>query len=193
MTCLSCRSQTCMSIYFGVIIVALTVLLTGCEEPGVVGSDIADEGANVRIDTLKIEDYNLTSEPPVFTGNRTYISAGRYEDQLFGDLTATSVIRPSLDASMLDTLHPDAEFMLELKISRENVYGDTTSTSEFEFREISRSWRGTAWRLDSPVEVNQTVVNAEPVQIGMQDSVVVPLSASWYQKYRDFFYDNSSS
>ncbi len=168
----------------------LVTLISSCEDPGVVGSGFVETGAEVNLDTLKVDDFKVESGFPVFTGNKPYLSVGAYNDQLFGDLTATGVIKPVVSQSV-DTLHPDASFGLELGISTANVYGDTTSTTTVELVEMAEPWRGVAWKIDSDVPVSDNVVAT--ADINMEDSLVIDLPDSWYQKYREYFYENPNT
>lgn len=169
----------------------LILIVNSCEDPGVVGTEFTQTGASVISDTLKVDDYKMASDFPVFTGNKPFLSVGQYSDALFGDLTATGVMRPAINQSEVDTLHPEATLSLELIIAPENVYGDTNSTTQIEIVEFGRIWRGPSWKIDSELDLTSNTLAT--VEVGMQDSVVVELPDSWYRQYRDFFYNAPAS
>jgi len=168
------------------------LIITGCEDPGIVGNSFVGSGAQIASDTVKISDYNTADQIPTYSGNRSYLSAGKFDDPVFGTVTATGLLKPSISTSAIDTLQEDASMYLQLKIDPGNVYGDTTSSTTFDLVEMNQLWRGKSWKMDDPAPVSDNVV-VSSTQIGMQDSVVIELPTSYMMKYRDFYYDDSAN
>lgn len=160
-------------------VLAVTAL-SSCEKGGLVGSSFVKTQPGVTIDTLAVDA--ITVEQLVsFSGGKPFVAAGRYEDPLFGTFEAIGLITPQLLFSgtiMTDT----TRFGLVLRPTLS--YGDTSSTVQYELREISRRWRTTEWKSDSIPQLGQLLTTFE---IGDADSIYVQLPAEWGSRYRDIY------
>jgi len=160
------------------------LLLSGCEDPGVVGNEFVGNDANVVIDTLKVSDFDTTAFQ-AYSGGFPYFSAGEYNDPDFGDVKAVGLIRPTIQNAITDTIDTDAKVYLSLITDPANVYGDTTASNTFDLVEIGGPWRAREVKYDSDIPLSANVLVSD-ISIGMEDSVAVQLPDSWVQKYRDY-------
>ncbi len=167
-----------------IIAIVTTVFLYSCEKNGIVGPKLVPSNAIVSIDTIPLSQFEA-SNIDVFSGNLTNFSAGMYNDKLFGDLTATGLVQPTLlDSGLVDTITPSTKMFLRFRIN--DVYGDTNSTINFDLVEASRRWRGKSWRLDSIPPVTNHVITS--FSVPHTDSLDVVLPQSYVTKYRDIYY-----
>ena len=163
----------------GVLVIAM-LAMTSCEKGGLVGSSFVKVDPNVSIDTLAVGAItieNLVS----YSGGKSFIAAGRYEDPLFGTFEAVGMLTPRLHfpgAILTDTTR------FGLVIRPTLSYGDTTSTVQYELREISQRWRVTDWKPDSTPVIGALLNTFE---IGSEDSVYVQLPQEWANRYRDIY------
>lgn len=169
---------------------ALSVLISGCSDSGSVGGAIVGPGDALTVDTMEVTQMS-TDTLNAYSGNLTYFSAGRFQDPLFGDVSATGLFKPSLPNANEDLVFDDSTRMtLRLQLNKATAYGDTLSTTQFELLEITELWRGPSWRLDQDI----AVASGEPVAsftVSNQDSIDIPLSKEWAQKYGTY-YDNTA-
>lgn len=165
---------------FGALVISIAVF-TACEDGGVVGSSFLPPNPTLRVDT--ITTLTIGTEPLVsYAGAKAFIAAGRYQDQLFGTYEAVGLITPTL-IQTTDTLTEDTQFGFVLRPTQ--TFGDTMSTSVFDVYEIQQRWRAQEWRMDdAPVLAPTPLARFE---IGLTDSVFVPLPDSWGAKYRSFY------
>lgn len=168
----------------GITLMALTIL-SGCEDPGVVGNAIVGEQNNLTFDTLQVSDVKTISQS-TYSGNLPYLSAGAYNDQLFGDIRTIAALRPAI-THVGDTLTTEAEAILSLSIDTTQTYGDTLGTQTFDLVEVGSAWRGNTFKYDSEFQLTNNTI-ASNIQLGLDDSVTVSLPSSWVQQYRDFYY-----
>lgn len=168
----------------------LSLTLSSCEDPGSVGGSFSDIGSEVVIDTLEIGQIN-TDSVEAFSGKLRNFTAGWFNDPLFGEVTATALLRPTL-ASSSSTIEDSAEVVLKLMINKDGVYGDSLSTAEFSFVEIDQIWRGNAWKLNQEVPLSAEGPLSS-FSIGEQDSIEIPLPSQWVSEYRSFVEDEGSN
>jgi len=159
--------------------------LFGCEDPGVVGSGFVQTGTEIKVDTLDISNME-TQQFSHFSGRLSFISAGRFDDPIFGDLEAIGLLKPGLTSSGGDTMQTGANVKLRLFVNQAEAYGRQEAQAEFDLVELDQVWRGKEWRINDPVQLDA----AGPVgsfTLDEQDSVDVTLSSQWAEKYRNFF------
>ncbi len=173
--------------------------VSGCKDTTLVGGNIIQPTADVQIDTIPLSNLS-TAKLPAYSGDLTDFSAGSYNDPVFGNITATGLIQPSLAGiGSLDTLTDDSKLTLRLFFN--SVYGDTASTVSYDLVEASGPWRGREWKIDSAPPTSSTVVGNFSVgdvnslvtdSLGDVASVDVQLSQSWVQKYRQAYYNSTN-
>lgn len=167
------------------------LIVTGCKDSGSVGGAIVGPGDALEVDTMEVTQMS-TKSLVSYSGNLSYFSAGYFQDPLFGDVRATGLLKPSLPNANEDLVFDDSTTMhMRLHINKEAAYGDTLSSMQFDLVEISELWRGPAWRLNQDI----ALASGSPVAtftVTNQDSIDIPLSQEWAQKYATFFNDTSS-
>lgn len=155
-------------------------VLAGCESPGSVGSGLSESGAEVEVvrDTIGVID---TVSFNSYSGSYSHFSAGAYNDPLFGELTATGLVKPSLPASG-DSLEEDATMKMRIIFDSRNVYGDTLADQTFDIYKIEEYWRGRAYKLKDEIQLDQSQAIASfTAETG--DSLDVELDPSWVADY----------
>ena len=159
--------------------------LSGCEDPGTVGSGFTDTGTEIEVDTMQVSDLQ-TERFSYFTGRLTFISAGRFNDPLFGDMEAVGLMRPALSSADSDTMQEEAGMRLRLFFDQDAFYGNSDGSAEFDLVELDQIWRGKAWKItdEAQLSVNPPLAS---FSVGAQDSVEVSLPGQWVEKYRNFF------
>ena len=70
-----------------------------------------------------------TEQLVTFSGNKSNLAAGIFDDALFGQISATALVNPGIFLGS-DTVFADASFNLVLQ--RSQIYGDTTATNVYE-------------------------------------------------------------
>ena len=170
----------------------LSLIFYSCENPGSVGESFTDIGTEIVVDTLEIGDIS-TDSVDAFSGMLNYISAGQFNDPMFGNIKATGLIRPSLPSSSSESdFVSGAEMRLKLVFDKNLVYGDRLSTAQYDLVEIDQVWRGKSWKLSNDVQL----ANNDPIasfEVGQEDSLEVPLDSAWVSRYREFYLSDASN
>lgn len=156
----------------------VTTLLAGCESPGSVGSGLSNSGADVEILRDTIGVINTTGFNS-YSGNYAYFSAGAYDDPLFGEMTATGLLRPSLPSAS-DTLEEGATMKMRIIFDWQHVYGDTLADQTFDIYQIDEYWRGRVYKLMDTLQLDQSQKIAS-FTAGTNDSLDVVLDPEWVQ------------
>jgi hypothetical protein len=164
----------------------LILQLTGCEDRGVVGSTLPGTGLKVTVDTFRINAINPVQLTAI-TGNQRYFSAGKFHDPLFGSVNISGLIEPLLASK--DSSHSfgkDTKMMLKLFIHNKGVYGDSIGTEHFKLVAINQIWRAKQWNIHKKIHlVSGSTVGT--FSVSNQDSVMIPLSDKFVQKYKTFY------
>lgn len=163
------------------------VLLSACEESGIVGSSFVSTDPSLQSDTLSLP--SIESEQLVtFSGNKANLAAGIFDDALFGQMTATALLNPGIYLGS-DSVSADASFNLVLQ--RSQINGDTLSTNTYALYELTRRWSGNVWKSDSIPPV--APVPLLTFETSSADSISIPLPASWSDRYRSFLDSTSTN
>jgi hypothetical protein len=168
---------------FLVVIIGFTLGLSGCDNPGPIGSSLTGSGADLVVDTFTVEDINI-SEYNSYSGDFAYFSTGAYQDPLFGNMSATGLVKPSLVRTS-DTVSADAKMIMRIFLDKDQIYGDSLASQHFDIYEIAERWRGKSSlvkdsiRLDQNSKVGSFTVEEE------QDSLDVDIT-SWLQKEENY-------
>ena len=175
-----------------IFILALILQLNGCSDSGSVGGAIDDDQANLQVDTLEATQFG-TEMLNSYTGNNRFISAGRFQDPLFGDIFAMGLFKPIL-ADNSDTLsfNQDTEMILRLSINGETTYGDSLANVTYNLVEIAENWRAPAWRLNDEIQLFADTPVAS-FTVADKDTIEIPLSDEWVQKYGEFYNQTDST
>jgi hypothetical protein len=158
-----------------------------CEDSGIVGSSFVPTNPTLVVDTVEIGPITVESLV-TYSGGKTFVAAGRFEDPLFGTYEAIGLMSPSL-ISIVDTTTVGIQYGFVLRPTA--TYGDSISTAVFDVYEIKERWRSNEWKADSqPVLADNPITRFE---ITEGDSVFVPLPQEWANRYRSFYDININS
>jgi hypothetical protein len=173
-----------VSSLFLIFICCISLGISGCENPGAVGSGLTDPESEVIIDTLVIDGVQAVN-PNSYSGELSFFSAGQYDDPVFGSMTARGFLKPALPSDA-DTMRADAKMLLRIMLDGNQIYGDTEAAQQFDIYEIDELWRDRALMINDDIQVNTgTQIGSFTVGIG-EDSVTTELSQSWVDKYRQY-------
>lgn len=167
---------------------ALFVLFTGtgCEDLDPMGKSIGNNNTRIEVDTLEFGNTETTSIIP-YTGFSDYITAGQFDENLFGNIVATAYMKPVLLSPSSSTFNLNSEMKLRLIIDDEAFYGDTTQTAEFDLIEIGELWRAKAWKINDEVSFKNVSTPVASFSVSKQDSIEVDISDAWFGSYRQFY------
>lgn len=172
----------------------ISLLVLGCETPGSVGEGIDEPDINVADTTILIPNTSVDSID-AYSGLSGSFSSGIFDDPLFGQVEATSLLKPSL-LTFDDDLGPDIVMKLRLVFDSEQFYGDSTSSADFEVIEMNDIWRGKAWRYSDEPPLPNSSMSSNTVgsfSVENQDSIEVTLSQDWVDKYRNIYNNSETS
>lgn len=162
------------------ILASSLLTLTHCDNPGAVGRSFGPDDPTLVIDTIGVTGLsNATLK--AYSGNLQFVSAGTYQNDVFGTYEAIGLFQPIL-ISETDILSPTADFTLRLHFN--GITGDTNAVSQFEVYEITRRWRAITWSLDSIPQIASTYLTT--FNVTSEDSVEVSLPPSFRNKYLDY-------
>jgi|GEM_PF-2391067 hypothetical protein len=131
-----------------VVFLLIASIIVACTESGVISESFLPVNVDVRIDTFFVDNAEKL-EIPAFSTTTIYISAGKYNDALFGSHEAVSYIIPRIGFPAIDTLDVDSlQMTLRLVANPDLVYGDTTQSVEFGLYYINQPWRSGAMQHD---------------------------------------------
>lgn len=166
-------------------ILLISVFIYSCDEGTLSGTQQGDREVQIKADTVLIPSTEEVSAPG-FSGNLNYLSAGSYNDQLFGNQEVTALLHPSINSENLESIDSDASAYLELAV--DEIYGDLNSTTAFELHEITRRWRANSWRPDSSIaDATGQLTIGEGDYDPEDETLIVPVDQSWLQEFREFF------
>lgn len=168
------------SLHACAVVAAATLLLSACEEPGTAGGGFLDDGANLQTRTAPVGQVESYSADPVYTGSLTYLPLGRYDDELFGAYTSVGVIRPDIGGN-IESIGEEDELSLQLVFSQ-IMYGDTTSTTDFEIYPLEEPWRGNELKFGQELAYDESRPVASFSVTG-NEKVIVPLDREWVEEY----------
>lgn len=164
-------------------------MVSACKDEPVVGSRLAPEDPVLSADSIAIPGLSVVSNPS-FSGRLTYFTAGKVNDPVFGEIEAMAIIRPSVLRNVAtDSIAESAEASLVFRA--QHLFGEESTPGHFKVVELERSWRSSSWRYDSIPALGNNVVGEFTVE--REDSVTVPLSNEWLQRYRDIFLIESAA
>lgn len=161
----------------------LILFFNGCEDPGNVGSSFIDE-PTIKIDTLYLDDIT-TESLEAFSGNLATFNIGLYSDQIFGDVKATGLVKPSLYQNASNINANDFTLSLEIQLDSTITYGDTTSQASFTLYEINTLWRGNAQFVNSTVTYDESS-SIGSFTVGEEKRFSIELSDDWRDKYAGY-------
>ena len=172
-------------LYFLCLVASAIFLNTACQNDNIVGSSFIPVEPNIKVDTLLVggfEPQNLKT----FTGNLAFFSAGMYQDELFGDVSAKGFLAPGLVPSTVFNIFEDAEMYILMFPQR--FYGNQSGSITLGIHFVENRWRATATDKDSEIQFNP--VPFETITIDADsDSIAIRLPQEWVDRYdNEFFY-----
>ena len=160
--------------------------VTACEETNTVGVDFIQESA-IQVDTVFIDQINLIDIDP-YLGQLSYSALGSFQDLLFGEISSTLYFKPSINAFSTDTVLDNMRFEMRLHLMEDGIYGDTSSTAEFDVYRIQNSWHGPSFRQSTGVNLGiERIGDFSDADIDTNGNVHVALGGSWDAFYREVF------
>jgi len=160
--------------------------ITACEETNTVGVDFIQESA-IQVDTVFIDQIDLIEIDP-YLGQLTYSALGSFQDPLFGEVSSTLYFKPSINASSTDTVLDNMRFEIRLHLMEDEIYGDTSSTAEFDVYRIQNSWHGPSFRQSTEVNLGvERIGGFSDADIDTNGNIHVALGGSWDAFYREVF------
>ncbi|MCH8547756.1 MAG: DUF4270 domain-containing protein [Balneolaceae bacterium] len=160
------------------------LIFAGCESGGTVGDGLGPDPDEARTTTYDVESIS-TVEANTFSGRLQNSAMGAFQDPLYGNLNAVSLLKPAITRAVVDEIGEDDTMSLKLTF-RTPIYGDAGSVSRFEIYEVGERWRGNQLRYNSEVAVDLSAKVGE-FEVADEDSIEVPLDNEWVQKFREFF------
>jgi hypothetical protein len=170
-------------------VLALFFSISSCDNEGVVGGELTQGEDRVETTTFDVDDITIESENG-FSGLLSYSAMGIVEDPVYGTVTSSSLLKPSITQSQIENFSGAYSLKLMLEFNPDR-YGDATTTSQYNVYEINERWRGEEIQYNEPVSFDQSTLIGS-FQVGNEDSVKVEFSASFTQKYREFFNDTTA-
>lgn len=161
-------------------------LMVGCDPSGSVGGGFADPNTDIRFDTTALSQVQIDTLV-AYSGNLDFFSAGKFQDPLFGDVTAKGFFKPPLGSNR-DTLAFDdsTKVFLNLAIYDDGTYGDSLADQTFGLYEAQQLWRGNQWQLNTTIPIAPTPITTFTVQ--SQDTLLhILMPDSWAAKYASYF------
>ncbi|MDR9417700.1 hypothetical protein [Gracilimonas sp.] len=166
---------------------ALILIFNGCENPGSVGDDFTNSPV-VTFDTLEVKNTSVLNFEDGYSGNFPFMAMGKYNDQIFGDIDATTFVRPIRNPNIPDSLEIEGNnfsMKLEVGLDSAQTYGDTLGTASFSVYEITSLWRGTSHRVNDELDYNEANLIGQ-FQVGSEKNILIDLADSWKDKYASY-------
>lgn len=170
----------------------ILAVFTGCEDPGSVGGELVDNSQLV-FDTLEISEIQeLTFKG--YSGQTATLPIGKYEDPVFGNISLTGLIRPTIQNVFVDSGgNINDNHIMKLKFSFDStnsVYGDTLAQSNFTLYPVTEKWRGKTWKLDDTFLYDESSPVAT-FSFTDEMEVIVDLPESFKNSYAEYFNNDS--
>ena len=160
------------------------LVITGCDSSGSVGEGLGPDDSDIKKSIVEPSAFEGVTAN-TFSGRLQLSAMGYFEDPLYGNLNAVTLLKPSISRAQIDTLRPDDTMTLVLSFSSD-IYGDELAASDYEIFEAGQIWRGNELRYNSEISVDFLSKVGE-FQITDEDSVEVELSQVWVDKLRAFY------
>jgi hypothetical protein len=163
--------------------------LASCDNEGVVGSELTGGEERVETTTYPVDNISIESDNG-FAGLLEYSAMGIVNDPVYGTVTSSSLLKPSIAQNEIEDFSDTFALSLVLNFNPER-YGDTTSTSQYNIYEINERWRGREIQYNDPVSIDESTLIGS-FQVTDEDSVSVPISTTYTDRFRQFFNDTTA-
>lgn len=181
-------SKSALSLFKNLSVITLAILtfgLIGCEDPGNVGGGFLEDNTNLETSVISvgsIEEHSTRT----YSGQHQFMPIGRYDDAMFGEYTAIGILKPSINTNRIDSVITEEDtFQLRLVFSSE-MYGDTTSVSEFDIFELSEPWRGNELRFGESIPFDDSRKIGEFTATGNETVIVDLDDEDWIERYNHY-------
>lgn len=163
---------------------AFLILLSGCEDPGGVGSRFLDEDAGLETITTPLASSEAVTVDS-YSGRLRYMAIGRYDDPVFGQFESIGILKPSIDTTSIGS-HVSEEDLFQLRLTFSSThYGDTTQTARYELYRLNDIWRGNELYFTDQLEMDLSERVGE-FEVSGESTVSVDLAQSWIDEYNEF-------
>ena len=169
-------------------VLALFFSIVSCENEGIVGGELIPEDESIETNTYAIDDISIVKDNG-FSGLLAYSAMGIVNDPIYGTITSSSLLKPSITQNEIEIFPDSLSLNLVLHFNPQS-YGDTSSTSQYTIYEINERWRGREVQYNNPVAIDQST-QIGSFQVSDEDSVIVPLNEAFTEKFREFFNDTT--
>lgn len=167
-------------------LLALLFIFNSCEDPGSVGSEYVDR-PELQYDTLSISNTQVLNYFG-YSGRLTFIPMGAYSDPVFGDVSASAMVKPILTPTVADSIElGDFSMNLEFRLDSLETYGDTLGNTSFTLYEIIQPWRGRALRMNEDIEHGTTPMGSFTVGPDANTVTVNNLSSTWVDEFKCYY------
>jgi hypothetical protein len=164
----------------------MAVGFSGCDSTGSVGDGLTPGEDEVNKTTVELTGDQLQVVPAnSFSGRLQRSAMGYIDDPVYGTINAVALLNPSISRAQVDTIRLEDTMSLKLSLSR-TKYGSDNGPASYTIYEAGRVWRGNQLKYNSEVEVDFSTPVAQ-FQITDEDSIEVPLSDEWVDKFRTFY------
>jgi len=170
-------------------VLTLFFSISSCDNEGVVGGELTRGEDLVETTTIVVDDVEVVSENG-FSGLLSYSAMGIVNDPVYGTITSSSLLKPSITQADIDNFTDNFSLKLMLHFNPDR-YGDTTTTSQYNIYEINERWRGQEIQYNDPVTIDESTLIGS-FQVSDEDSIKVPVSDAFNEKYRQFFNDTTA-
>jgi len=172
----------------------LSVLIVGsvisCEDTNTVGGGVV-EPSDVRIDTIEVTNFEEISGI-IYSGDVQSISAGYYDDPLFGNHETIAYIKPTLMAAPDTPLNDSTTMALSLTFNKANAYGDTSSTANFSLYRVTELWRARSALSSDQIAFDESQLVGSFSYSG-EDSLNVDISEAFFLDYASYVNNDSTN
>lgn len=169
----------------------IALFFTGCEDSGIVGSQIGDPDGEVQSMVIGVSGFEILSENS-YAGKLSYSSAGLVNDPVYGEVAASTLIKPALSAVGLDSIYDNYTVRLRIVMDSERYGLEEPGFSDFSVYEAGELWRGNQLFVNDPVPPN-LAREIGSFSIMKEDTAIVPLDPAWVTEFAAFFNDTSDT
>ena len=170
-------------------VLTLFFSISSCDNEGVVGGELTRGEDRVETTTFVVDDIEVVSDNG-FSGLLSYSGMGIVNDPVYGTITSSSLLKPSITQTEIDNFTDNFSLKLMLHFNPDR-YGDSTTTSQYNIYEINERWRGQEIQYNDPVSIDESTLIGS-FQISDEDSIKVPVSNTFQERYRQFFNDTTA-
>jgi hypothetical protein len=165
-----------------VVFLAALIVLGGCDDPSDVGLGLVDQqSGSPTVETIEANRFALSDSTDITGGlagrGASRVLAGTVDDPVAGRIEAVGTMDFSLSEGGDGTFRSGTLESVELLLSIDYIYGDTTSVLQFDLNDVPDEWTSDGRRADAGVTPAGLIMSFE-VDAGAED-VTLDLPAAW--------------